>query len=51
MEFLWSYIDGENKTFQGKSKFKQYLCTNPTLPKILQGKENSKPMRIITSKK
>lgn len=31
-------IDGENKIFSDKSKFQQYLHTNPTLQKILEGK-------------
>lgn len=32
------FIDGENKIFSDKSKFQQYLHTNPTLQKILEGK-------------
>jgi hypothetical protein len=28
--------DGENKIFQGKSKFKQYISTNPAPLKILE---------------
>jgi hypothetical protein len=31
-------IDGENKIFQDKTKFKQYLPTNPALQRILEGK-------------
>jgi hypothetical protein len=31
-------VDGEKKVFQDKSKFKQYLSTNPVLQKILEGK-------------
>jgi hypothetical protein len=31
-------IDGETKIFQDKSKFKQYLYTNPSLQRILEGK-------------
>ena len=31
-------IDGENKIFHDKTKFKQYLSTNPALQKILEGK-------------
>jgi hypothetical protein len=31
-------IDGENKIFQDKTKFKQYLSTNPALQRILEGK-------------
>ena len=30
-------IDGENKIFHGKVKFKQYLSTDPTLQKVLEG--------------
>jgi hypothetical protein len=33
---LSSTIDGENKIFQEKFKFKQYLFINPTLQKILE---------------
>jgi hypothetical protein len=31
-------IDGENKIFQDKTKFKHYLYTNPALRRILEGK-------------
>jgi hypothetical protein len=31
-------IDGENKIFQDKAKFKQYLPTNPALQRFLEGK-------------
>jgi hypothetical protein len=31
-------IDQENKIFQNKTKFKQYLSTNPALQRILEGK-------------
>jgi hypothetical protein len=31
-------IDGETKVFQHKTKFKQYLSTNPSLQKIIKGK-------------
>ena len=31
-------IDGETKIFQDKTKFKQYLSTNPALQRILEGK-------------
>jgi hypothetical protein len=31
-------VDGETKIFQGKTEFKQYLSTNPTLQRILEGK-------------
>ena len=31
-------IDGENKIFHDKNRFKQYLSTNPALQKVLEGK-------------
>jgi hypothetical protein len=31
-------IDGENKVFHDKTKFTQYLSTNPALQKIIKGK-------------
>jgi hypothetical protein len=31
-------IDGEKKIFQHKTKFKQYLSTNPVLQRILEVK-------------
>jgi hypothetical protein len=31
-------IDGETTIFQEKTKFKQYLSTNPAIQKILEGK-------------
>ena len=35
-------IDGENKIFQDKNRFKQYIATNPALQKILEGKSQTK---------
>jgi hypothetical protein len=35
---LSTKIAGENKIFQDKTKFKQYLFTNPALQRILEGK-------------
>ena len=35
-------IDGENKVFQDKNKFKQYVAANPALQKIIEGKSQSK---------
>ena len=35
-------INGENKTFQDKNKFKQYVTTNPALQKVLEGKSQLK---------
>ena len=31
-------IDGENKIFHDKTKFTQYLSTNPALQRIIKGK-------------
>ncbi|MBV2135169.1 hypothetical protein KRX52_20585 [Pseudomonas sp. MAP12] len=31
-------IDGENKIFHDKNRFKQYISTNPALQKVLEGK-------------
>jgi hypothetical protein len=31
-------IDGETKVFHDKTKFTQYLCTNPALQNIIKGK-------------
>ena len=31
-------IEGQNKIFHDKSRFHQYLATNPALHKILEGK-------------
>ena len=35
-------IDGENKIFQDKNRFKQCITTNPALQKILEGKPQTK---------
>ena len=35
-------IDGENKIFQNRTKFKQHLFTNPALQRILEGKPQHK---------
>ena len=35
-------IDGENKIFQDKNKFKQYIAINQALQKILEGKSQIK---------
>jgi hypothetical protein len=35
-------IDGENKIFHDKTKFIQYLSTNPTLQRIIDGKHQHK---------
>jgi hypothetical protein len=31
-------IDGDSKAFQDKTKFKQYLSTNPVIQRIIEGK-------------
>ena len=35
-------IDGENKIFHDKNRFKQYISTNPALQKVLEGKPQPK---------
>ena len=35
-------INGENKIFQDKNKFKQYVATNPALQKVIEGKSQPK---------
>ena len=35
-------IDGETKIFQDKTKFTQYLSTNPALQRIIKGKQQHK---------
>jgi hypothetical protein len=35
-------IDGENKIFHDKTKFTQYLSTNPALQRIIDGKHEHK---------
>jgi hypothetical protein len=43
-------IDRENKIFQDKTKFRQYLSTNPALQKVLVGKKFN-TMKISAPKK
>jgi hypothetical protein len=31
-------LDGETKIFRDKTKFKQYISTNPSLQRIMKGK-------------
>jgi hypothetical protein len=38
-------IDGENKTFHDKTKFKQYLYTNTALQKVVEGKIQPKEVK------
>jgi hypothetical protein len=35
-------IDGENKLFHDKTKFTQYLSSNPALQRIIKGKLQQK---------
>ena len=35
-------IDGENKIFNDKNRFKQYVSINPDLQKVLEGKPQPK---------
>ncbi|KAL6088665.1 hypothetical protein STEG23_010199 [Scotinomys teguina] len=44
-------IDGVNKTFQNKTKFKQYLSTNPALQKALEGGFQPKEVRYTHENK
>ena len=37
-------IEGQNKVFQDKTRFHQYLVTNPALHKILKGKLNQRKL-------
>ena len=39
-------MNGENKIFQDKNKFKQYVATNPALQKVLEGKSQPKESNI-----
>ena len=39
-------INGENKIFQDKNKFKQFIATNPALQKVIEGKSQPKKSNI-----
>ena len=39
-------INRENKIFQDKNKFKQFLATNPSLQKVIEGKSQPKESNI-----
>ena len=41
-------INGENKIFLDKNKYKQYIATNPALQKLIEGK--SQPMESNIAK-
>ena len=42
-------IDGENKIFQDKNKFKQFAATNPALEKVIEGKPQPKESNIAST--
>ena len=42
-------INGENKIFQDKNKFKQYVATNPALQRVLEGKSQPKESNIANT--
>ena len=42
-------ISGENKIFQDKNKFKQYVATNPILQKVIEGKSQPKEFNIANT--
>ena len=42
-------INKENKIFQDKNKFKQYVATNPVLQKVLEGKSQTKACNIANT--
>jgi hypothetical protein len=43
-------IDGETKIFYDKTKFKQYLSTNPALQRIIEGKHQHKEGNYTSEK-
>jgi len=47
---LSSNIDGETKIFSDKTKFMQYLSTNPALQRIIDGNSNKRRESIPYSK-
>ena len=42
-------INGENKIFQDKNKFKQFIATNPALKKVIEGKSQPKESNIANT--
>ena len=42
-------INGENKIFQDKNKFKQFAATNPALQKVIEGKSQPKESNIANN--
>jgi hypothetical protein len=43
-------IDGETKVFHDKTKFTQYLSTNPALQRIIKGKHQHKDRNYALEK-
>jgi hypothetical protein len=43
-------IDGETKVFHDKTKFTQYLSTNPALRRITKGKHRHKDRNFVLEK-
>ena len=42
-------INGENKIFQDKNKFKQFVVTNQALQKVIEGKSQPKESNIANT--
>ena len=42
-------INRENKIFQDKNKFKQFVATNPALQKVIEGKSQPKESNIANT--
>ena len=42
-------INGENKIFQDKNKFKQFVDTNQALQKVIEGKSQPKESNIANT--
>ena len=42
-------INGENKIFHDKNKFKQFVATNPALQKVIEGKSQPKESNIANT--
>jgi hypothetical protein len=44
-------VDGETKVFYDKTKFTQYLFTNPALQRIIKGKQHNEGNEAQEKKK
>ena len=42
-------VNGENKIFQDKNKFKQFVATKPVLEKLIEGKSQPKESNIANT--